>query len=64
MSEQNQLLTAKQAAEFLRVSIFTLYGWTSAGKIPHRKVGSLLRFDVNELVEWTKSNGQMGIKTA
>ncbi len=64
MSEQKPLLTAKQAAVFLGVSIFTLYGWTSAGKIPHRKVGSLLRFDENELVQWTKLHGQLAVKIA
>ena len=64
MLEQKPLLTAKQAAVFLGVSIFTLYGWTSAGKIPYRKAGSLLRFDEKELRDWTTSGGKLIEKCA
>jgi excisionase family DNA binding protein len=53
MPEQKPLLSAKDAANLLGVSIYTLYGWTSAKKIPTRKAGSLLRFDENELRDWT-----------
>ncbi len=28
----------------------------SQGPIPYRKVGHLLRFDFDEIVEWTKDN--------
>ena len=49
-----QLMTAAQCAEFLQVKIDTLYVWTSNRKIPFRKVGGALRFDFNEVNEWTK----------
>jgi excisionase family DNA binding protein len=51
-----QLMTIQQCAEFLQVKIDTLYTWTSNRKIPFRKVGGLLRFDRDEIVEWTKAN--------
>ena len=51
----NQLMTPEQCAEFLQVEVNTLYLMKSRGRIPYRKVGHLLRFDFNEIVEWTKS---------
>ena len=49
-----RLLKPREAAEFLGVSIHTIYGWTSARKIPFRKVGHLLRFSQTELEFWTR----------
>lgn len=48
------LMTPEQCAEFLGIKINTLYVMKSQGRIPYRKVGHLLRFDFEEIVEWTK----------
>jgi excisionase family DNA binding protein len=48
------LLTPEQCAEFLGIKINTLYVMKSQGRIPYRKVGHLLRFDFEEIVEWTR----------
>jgi excisionase family DNA binding protein len=48
------LMTPNQCAEFLGIKINTLYVMKSQGRIPYRKVGHLLRFDFEEIVEWTK----------
>jgi len=37
--QRSPLLTAKEAAEYLRISVFTLRGWTSKGRFPAVKVG-------------------------
>jgi len=50
-----QLMTPKQCAAFLQIEVTTLYVMKSQGRIPFRKVGHLLRFDFDEIVEWTKS---------
>jgi len=50
----SQLMTPEQCADFLQVEVNTLYVMKSQGRIPYRKVGHLLRFDYNEIVEWTK----------
>ena len=47
-------MTPEQCAEFLGIKINTLYVMKSQGRIPYRKVGYLLRFDFDEIVEWTK----------
>ena len=49
------LMTPEQCAEFLGIKINTLYVMKSQGRIPYRKVGHLLRFDFDEIVEWTKN---------
>ena len=48
------LMTPDECAEFLHIEINTLYVMKSKGRIPFRKVGHLLRFDRDEIVEWTK----------
>jgi excisionase family DNA binding protein len=63
MSDQKPLLSAEDAAHFLGVSKYTLYGWTSAGKIPYRKAGHLLKFDESELKDWTRVEGKSSQKS-
>ena len=50
----SQLMTPEQCAKFLQIEVNTLYVMKSQGRIPYRKVGHLLRFDFDEIVEWTK----------
>jgi len=50
----DKLLTPEQCAAFLQIEVNTLYVMKSRGRIPYRKVGHLLRFDLREIVEWTK----------
>ena len=49
-----RLMTPEQCAAFLQIEVSTLYVMKSQGRIPYRKVGHLLRFDFEEIVEWTK----------
>ena len=44
----DELLTAKEAAAFLKVSVRTLYNTKDA--YPHRKVGKRLMFPLNGLI--------------
>jgi excisionase family DNA binding protein len=48
------LMTPEQCAAFLQVEVNTLYVMKSQGSIPYRKVGNRLRFDLSEIIEWTK----------
>lgn len=50
----SRLMTPEQCADFLQIEVNTLYVMRSQGRIPYRKVGHLLRFDFDEIVEWTK----------
>jgi excisionase family DNA binding protein len=51
---EKRLINVVEAAEFLGISRYTLYEWTSARKVPFHKVGSLVKFDPQELLSWTK----------
>lgn len=49
-----RFLSVREAAEFLRVSPRTVYGWVSQNALPHRKAGRRVLFLESELLDWTK----------
>lgn len=51
-----KLLTLRQAAEYLNVSVFTLYRYTSQGKIPFVRIGSMKMFTQDILDEFIAQN--------
>lgn len=53
--EADQLLTIKQTAELLSLSVPTIYGLVSRGEIPHSKKGKRLYFSKQELLDWVKA---------
>jgi excisionase family DNA binding protein len=54
----SQLMTPSECAAFLQIEVNTLYVMRHQGRIPYRKVGHLLRFDFDEIVEWTKKGNE------
>jgi len=52
--EQEQLFTIQQAAEFLNLSVPTLYGYVHRAEIPVCKRGKRLYFSSLELLNWIK----------
>lgn len=51
-----QFLTVEEVAEMLRLKPRTIYNMVSQRRIPFRKAGRQLLFDVREIEEWTRSN--------
>ena len=49
-------LSVREAAELLRVSPRTVYGWVTQRLVPHRKAGRRVIFLESELLEFTKPN--------
>ena len=49
--EPIELLTAKQAAKFLKISLPTLNKYSKNGKIPSYRLGKSIRYKSNDLVE-------------
>lgn len=47
-----EILDVKQAAQFLKLKLATLYEKTSRKLIPHFKKGNKLYFHLSELQEW------------
>lgn len=56
-NETAPLWTAEEAAAFLKVKVSTVKQWAKLGKIPHRRAGDLIRFDRDELDQWTREGG-------
>jgi len=52
---ENDLLDISEAAEFLKVSVASLYTKVSRKEIPVSKPGKRLYFDRKELREWIRS---------
>ena len=48
----NQLLSIQQAAHRIGISTTTLYKWVSQRRVPHIKIGRLVKFDLHSLEEW------------
>jgi excisionase family DNA binding protein len=53
--KEDQLLTVKEAAALLHLSVPTIYGKVHAREIPFSKPGKRLFFSKAELTEWVKS---------
>lgn len=53
--EPDQLLTIKQAAEILSLSVATIYSLVSRAEIPVSKKSKRLYFSKLELTDWIKS---------
>lgn len=53
--EADALLTIQQAADFLHLSVPTLYGKVHVREIPFSKKGKRLYFSKAELSDWVKS---------
>lgn len=52
---KNELLDYKQAADFLGVSMGTIYWWVHMRKIPHHKLSDrVVRFSKEDLDQWLK----------
>jgi len=58
ITKQKEILNSEEAAAFLGISINTLYEWVVQKKIPHMKVGRLLKFKRDHLEKWLQKKLQ------
>lgn len=49
------LVGPKELAQYLDLSINTVYAWVYMRKIPFFKIGRLVKFDLREIDNWTAS---------
>jgi excisionase family DNA binding protein len=47
-----KLLTVAEAAAICGVGEATIYNWVTDGKMPHIKLGRIIRFDERVLGDW------------
>ena len=55
MTDEPEILTPQEAAEFLRVPVLTVQRQAKAGRLPGRRVGKEWRFSRTVLLEWLAS---------
>ena len=55
-SAREGLLTIREAAQYLAVSVSTLYGWVWQRRVPFVKIGRALRFDAQDLAAFINAN--------
>lgn len=62
MTSNQNLLTPKQLAEHIGVSEGTLAVWRTnkTYPIPYIKIGSLIRYDINEVNKWIETRKRNG----
>jgi len=61
---QENLLTAEQVAEYLKVDKFTIYRLVAQKKIPAFRVGSQWRFKKSAIEDWLMTNSNIKDKRA
>jgi excisionase family DNA binding protein len=52
MTQEIESLDTKQLSALLNIPAKTIRNWTSQKKIPHYKLGALVRFNRKEISEW------------
>jgi len=55
-AEEDQLLTVKEAAELLKVTVASLYAKVSRKEIPVHKPGRILYFYKEDLLQWVRDS--------
>jgi len=58
MNTEKKLLNVDEIAACLGVSRNTIYWWAETGKIPHSKLGKLVRFNSDVIASWVKNNSR------
>ena len=60
-----QIMTAKEVATFLKISIKTVYSYANRGMMPiYWKFQTNIRFEKHQIIAWMKENNQAApIKT-
>ncbi len=51
-----KFLTLNEVAELVRLKPRTIYEMVAQNRIPYRKAGRVLIFELGEILEWTKNN--------
>jgi excisionase family DNA binding protein len=51
---QENIMSAKEVADFLRLDINVIYAKCAKSEMPHFKMGKLYKFKKSEILEWVK----------
>jgi excisionase family DNA binding protein len=51
-----RFLTVSEVAKLVRLKPRTIYEMVAQGRIPYRRAGRVLIFELNEILAWTEQN--------
>jgi excisionase family DNA binding protein len=54
-TNKKKYFTPSELAEYLNISIHTVYLWTSTKQVPFFRLSRLTRFDKEEIDQWMKA---------
>lgn len=58
----DELLSPKELARILRISPVTAYKWAERGIIPHYKLGGVVRFARDDVLDFLQKRKKIGQK--
>lgn len=60
-SSSKHMMTVRQIAEYLNISVSTVYSMVSARRIPFLKIGSRVLFDLGAIKHWIAKNSHSAL---
>ncbi len=57
-ADRSEFMTLPEVAEYLRLSIHTIYKMAQKGRIPALKAGAVWRFNRADIDEWMRSEAE------
>lgn len=57
-NDRSEFMTLPEVAEYLRLSIHTIYKMAQKGRIPALKAGAVWRFNRAEIDDWMRSEAE------
>ncbi len=55
------LWTVTDVAEYLAVTERTIRAWQCQHRLPHLKIGGVIRFRPEEVIAWASAFGELGV---
>lgn len=49
---EKRFIGPDELAQYLDLSVNTIYAWVSSGKVPFVKMGRLVKFELKEIDKW------------
>lgn len=59
IEKSSRALTASELAKFLSVNKLTIYRQAQAGRLPHFRLGTCIRFDPRVIAAWLRDRGAL-----
>ena len=55
MNDNDRLLSCEELAQYLGISVWTIYQWINQRRVPYIKLGRLVKFRKVEIESWLAS---------